>query len=232
MRRKQIIGFLMVLLIFTFASCGTKDKNDNKVKNNNEKGDIDFKQASFESEQALQADLVYCDDEKLIFKDVYGLFVYSLKEEKVLNSLDVRYIHCDMNQGDDACMFRTYNNGSIIELFTANENSQRYYFDWVHGIVKTEYDLSDEKEDSRAYLSLINPNENNGLFRYSDLQAETSEGIVSLVCDTGKAEDVEYLIEKDGEEIKRGKIFGKEENTEVNNSIKNTGITTKYNITN
>ena len=142
----------MLTTMVCITACSDKNESDKNVKNYNTKESIELSDGVTESIEVKNADvtdelkvvnteLVYGDVEILVFKDYYGLFVYSVKENKVVNSLDVKYINCDMNQGDNACSFRTYNNGQIIELYTPEES---YSFYWKENKLLKDYNTSSE----------------------------------------------------------------------------------------
>ena len=198
---KRLTVIFMAICMTLITACGSKSEEVGKGER------VEFSKASYESSQTVEAELVYCDNEKFIFKDVYGLFIYSFKENKMLNSLDVKKIGCDMNQGDDTCFLKSYGNGKIIKLYTAGSDGMEYYFDWEENALYSKLDLSGSKEDTKDNLSEYR-NKETGELRYSYNQADTPEGTVTLVCKSGMAEDVEYIIEKNGSVMKNEKIFG------------------------
>ncbi len=204
----------MLTTMACLTACSGKNESDKNVKNDNTKESIELSDGVTESIEVKNADvtdelkvvnteLVYGDDEILVFKDYYGLFVYSVKENKVVNSLDVKYINCDMNQGDNACSFRTYNNGQIIELYTPEES---YSFYWKENKLLKDYNTSSEKEDSNENISYAGLKLDDGTYDCVTIgdnklcvkNIDNQYAVKNLYCVT---------VNKDGEIVSQNKIF-------------------------
>lgn len=209
---------LMVAILSTMAcltACSAKNESAKNSKNDNTKESIELSSGVTESIDikgaevtdnlnSVNTELVYGDDEILVFKDYYGLFVYSLKENKVVNSLDVKYINCDMNQGDNACEFRTYNNGQIIELYTPEES---YCFYWKENKLLKNYNTSKEKEDSNDNISYDGLNIYDGT--YSCVTIGENRLCVKNIDNQHDAKNLYCItVNKDGELVSENKIFG------------------------
>lgn len=207
LNKKIIVSVVILLVVLTcgyiFFEKGIEKKSERntlKVENAEINDDI----------QMGEMEIVYCDNDKLIFKDYYGLFIYSLETNQIINSLDVKYINCHLSQGDNVCQFKTYDNGSIIELYTENED---YYFDWDKNKLYTDYDTSKQEEDKNDNLKVIEPrkdleNINSYAFNYVDYNGSK----LYLTC-SGKEEilnNLSYVIEDEsGEIIRNNYIFRK-----------------------
>lgn len=166
------------------------------------KGDgLEVKNADADgSTDIFQISMVYCDEDKLIFKDYYGLFIYSLETDQIINSLDVKYIDCDIDQGDDPCICRTFDKGNIVALCRDN---QEYYFDWDKNKLYTEYDISGHSQDKRDNLKTIERISELKLPNYSGIYADYKGHKLYLTYsdEEGILDNLSYVIEDDNGEI-------------------------------
>ena len=58
----------------------------------------------------------------LIFHDYFGLIVYDLDAQRILQSLDLAEIGCDTTQGENACQVAVSKDGTIVWLHPMTEN--------------------------------------------------------------------------------------------------------------
>ena len=205
---KKIIVLVVILLVVLSCGCTFLKKD---IFKKSEKNVLKVENAKISEDiQIFGIEIVYCDNDKLIFKDYYGLFIYSLETNQIINSLDVKYINCHLSQGDNVCQFKTYDNGSIIELYTENED---YYFDWNKNKLYTDYDASKQEEDKNDNLKVIEPrkdleNINSCAFNYVDYNGSK----LYMTC-SGEEEilkNLSYVIENEsGEIIQSNYIFRK-----------------------
>lgn len=200
LNKKIIISIVVFLLCISFIFIwiiSQQESDKKKIK------DIEKKAAAIENIQVNSAEIIYCDDNILIFKDYYGLFVYSWSDNQLINSLDMKYIDCDKNQGDNVCQFDTYNLGQIIKLFNQSET---YYFDWKSNKLSASYNESEANKDNESNIHSF-LNEKTKMSAYSFNYVENNGEIIYLTCSSGEAANVMLVAEKNGEIVKTENIF-------------------------
>ena len=77
-------------------------------------------------------ELDYADEDKIIFHAYFGLFVYDLNSEKIVNSLDLESLGCQKVQG--GCKIVVSNDGSDIWLMPQNRTAT-YCFSWNENLL-------------------------------------------------------------------------------------------------
>lgn len=60
--------------------------------------------------------LDYASEEIIIFHGHFGLFVYDLNTQKIIQSLDLEPLECQYTQGSNACMVSVSKNGEKVQL--------------------------------------------------------------------------------------------------------------------
>lgn len=200
---KKIIVIIVTFLLCTGFICiriiGPKESEKKDTKEMEKRG------ADIDNIQVNSAEIIYCDDNILIFKDYYGLFIYSLSNKQLINSLDMKYIACDKSEGDNACVFDTYNSGKIIKLFNQDD---KYYFDWENDKLYVSYDESEVNKDNESNIhSFLYEKTKTGAYSYN--YVKNNEEIIYLSCSNGDAADVILVVEKNGEIVKTENIFSK-----------------------
>lgn len=63
----------------------------------------------------------------VIFHGYFGLFVYSVKEEQMLQTIDLEPIVCNYTQGENACEVLVSKDGKKIYLHTMNSETMYVY---------------------------------------------------------------------------------------------------------
>lgn len=209
LNKKIVLGIMIVLSCSAVVGCGSRkvEKSLAKVQS------VTPKSAKIDMDgDVFNIEIVYCDEQKMIWKDYFGLFVYSFETKSILASLDVKDIHCDMCQGDHACQFRTYDQGRVVELYTPEEN---YYYLWEDSELYTEFDLSTCTEDKNENLvygleGSDSPLVNRDDAACADNYVKTADGILYFVyADVdGKIGDLMYVKEDEqGNVTDRQMIF-------------------------
>ena len=72
--------------------------------------------------------LYYADENKIIFADYYGLFVYDTENHKYIQSVDLKPIGCDKTQGDDACEIAVNKDGTKVYLHVMSDKENMYEY--------------------------------------------------------------------------------------------------------
>ena len=96
-----------------------------------------------DTEGATYTEILYSDKDRLIFRDYYGLFVYSKENRDILTSLDLKAIGCSAAQGDDdvACMTAVSEDGNTIYLHIISSDKMYVYHIPSDSLTYQHYDL-------------------------------------------------------------------------------------------
>lgn len=145
---------------------------------------IEAKEPSYTLDQnygVTMVSLEYASDEITIFRGAFGLFVYSLTEEKLLRSVDLADINCEAQQGSEAAWLSVSSDGQMIYIYKANSDGM-YIYDvelnvFTASIYKAQED-SVELHDSFEELSFAN-------------------GLISATCIKFGDDDYGYLETED-----------------------------------
>jgi len=97
--------------------------------------------------------LDYANSSYVIFHGSVGLFVYDLKEGKIIRSLDLEAIGCHNTKGASQCQSAVSTDGSKVYLRPADKDSM-YVYDWTApvslSLFETEYQWPSEDEIFRT----------------------------------------------------------------------------------
>lgn len=160
----------------------------------------DISSAYIKEDMTIGADgpiLDYVDDHKVIFHGYVGLFVYSLDDAKILDSIDLESIGCNTTQGDNACNVTVSSDGRYV-YFTKNE-ADVYRYDTVdHKLVYAQgHEMLEESTDN-IFMGLlpsdkyINLSENGGFTSRNCV--EVTDGVYGyLECQSGLWKDICYV---------------------------------------
>lgn len=97
--------------------------------------------------------LYYADENKIIFADYYGLFVYDTENHKYIQSVDLKPIGCDKTQGDDACEIAVNKDGTKVYLHVMSDKENMYEYSVENNtFVKKKYAL----DENNLYKGIIN----------------------------------------------------------------------------
>ena len=72
--------------------------------------------------------LYYADENKIIFADYYGLFIYDTENHKYIQSVDLKPIGCDKTQGEDACEIAVNKDGTKVYLHVMSDKENMYEY--------------------------------------------------------------------------------------------------------
>lgn len=97
--------------------------------------------------------LYYADENKIIFADYYGLFIYDTENHKYIQSVDLKPIGCDKTQGDDACEIAVNKDGTKVYLHVMSDKENMYEYSVENNtFVKKKYAL----DENNLYKGIIN----------------------------------------------------------------------------
>ncbi len=88
---------------------------------------------------ADMADLDYASGDTVIFHGYFGLFVYDLKSQKIIRSLDLVPIGCNYTQGDDFCEVTVSADGSTVQLHPVSSKRMYVYTVSANTLAETAY---------------------------------------------------------------------------------------------
>lgn len=137
---KKIGLLLLSILTMFFLFLGCKSSND--ILTLGKKTDIEIKKVQISKDQSYGADMVsldYASDEVIIFHGYFGLFVYSLNNSKIINSIDLQPIGCNATQGDNYCEVSVSKDGRIVQLHNTSSKDMYVYSVEKNTLIKKEY---------------------------------------------------------------------------------------------
>lgn len=138
----SIAIFLILICVITVICFGTRHNGSGDT-NNSSKQEETVDNKSTEQEEIVGqkptiniddypgADgthLYYADENKIIFADYYGLFIYDTENHKYIQSVDLKPIGCDKTQGDDACEIAVNKDGTKVYLHVMSDKENMYEY--------------------------------------------------------------------------------------------------------
>ena len=131
--------------------------------------------------------LDYADGETVIFHGYFGLFVYSVKEEKMIHAIDLEPSGCNYTQGENACEVLVSEDGKRVYLHSMS-SEMMYVYDLTDGNMYEENFSLEEIEVFSEFTDRSVLEEDATVFR--------SERVV-VVVENGKSE-YGYLLSGSG----------------------------------
>ncbi len=188
---------------------------ENKEQNEEKAQEIAITGAEVSEEMPIGSDgtsLDYGDNEKLIFHDYYGLFVYSLRENKMKASVSLKDIGCGYTQGDRACELFATKNGTEIYMHPMDQDYMFCYNTEKDQLVKEDYSAESFSElEKQGFYMLKDINDcidpNDAAFRSRYCATLKGGNFLYLESESGMAQDLCYVIGKGNQEEKRGSLF-------------------------
>ena len=107
-------------------------------------GDISVKRALVDTYNAYGIDnskILYADDKKIIFSNIYGVFIYSREKLCVEKSLDLSYIGCDKTKEDDYCEMYVSQDSINIYLHPSGKDYMFVYNTEANTLIKDRFNL-------------------------------------------------------------------------------------------
>lgn len=126
---KKLALIILNIIVFTSLLIGC-DTLENKNNTSQKHMVIQPKEAAISLEQTIGADMAqldYASDDIIIFHGYFGLFIYNVKESKIIRSVDLKSINCSATQGDNYCEVSVSMDGSIIQLHDVSSKEMYIY---------------------------------------------------------------------------------------------------------
>lgn len=150
---KKIIIAMIVLVLLQGCSTGKKEvinevvaiESNSLVVSEQSTDEITPSKATWAGNTLIDTDLPeldYADEDKIIFHAYFGLFIYDLKHEEIVNSLDLKQLGCQKVQG--GCNIHVSNDGDTIWIKPNNEDYV-YCFLWKKNLLTQSTDEENEK---------------------------------------------------------------------------------------
>lgn len=131
-------------------------------------------------------ELDYADDSIVIFHGYFGMFVYDLKTQTIIRSLDLAPIGCHQMQGSDACEVVVSRNGEKVFMHTM-ETNKMYVWDLTAApdasLFKLSYDNDWPEPDERFKMVFIETVIKNVNARYSYRAVDFGNGEYGYLYD-------------------------------------------------
>lgn len=132
--------------------------------------------------------IYYADENIFIFGGCYGLFVYDVKTNQIIRSVDLASIGCNFTQGDDACEIFATADGSKVLLSPISSNMM-YVFSvadnqmWREPFDFDSYDLYKAQYTEENEYGKRAQYEKNGAIRYYCLVNDITIGELGYTID-------------------------------------------------
>lgn len=170
--------------------------------------------------------LYYADENKIIFADYYGLFVYDTENHKYIQSVDLKPIGCDKTQGDDACEIAVNKDGTKVYLHVMSDKENMYEYAVENNtFVKKKYaldendlykDIIDDSGSEQANFTtstgkensyyIVNGYSNLGEFGYIRYDPDADYDLVFPLFVTDDLKNAAYFNRSDIYDIVRAEI--------------------------
>ena len=99
------------------------------------------------------AELDYASEHTIIFHGSFGLYVYDLDSSKIIRSLDLKPIGCNMTQGDSCCIVTVSENGNTVSMHPSDKKEMYVYTVSSNKLVQTAYKESQDMFSNFEQLS-------------------------------------------------------------------------------
>lgn len=155
--------------------------------------------------------LDYADENRVIFHDWFGMFVYDIEVKQFVGAVDLEQIGCGDTQGDNACEVRVSADGGTVYLHPAQDEEMYMYRVETNTVTREKYDISginmfDDFLDTRE---MVEPDHT--MFQSERcVEIDTEEGTCyGLIESAGMIESISFVGYKKGntEEIFRLNLF-------------------------
>lgn len=129
--KKCILPILVLIIALIISGCdisGKVDKEDGNLKSKL----IEIKEAKMKDAEIglVSPRLDYASDSTIVFHDYFGLFVYSLKNEKIIKSINIKDLGFENTVGDNALVVSFNEENSLLYLYSLNkDNAIEVYID-------------------------------------------------------------------------------------------------------
>lgn len=168
-----------------------------KVNDSNESELIKMRKADIDEDTlVINTDIIYADEQVMMFSDYYGLVICTENYNCIRATLDLNYLGCNCIQGKKFYDIQVSEDGETVYLYPDNENVV-YIYDWKADVIKKkEYmndftpknNMSDKKEiNSNVSMDkeLISP---------SCIKLDNNKKMY-LSCKGGRLKNLKWVIE-------------------------------------
>lgn len=124
-----IVGIIVIATSIKVLSSQTLNKESYNLSDVNDlkkKPDI-----TYDTNVGVEVLVVYESDNYLVFNGYFGLFIYDLKDNKMVGALDLKPIDCQMVQGDNACMVSFNESEMIARIWTADQKDVMHEYNII-----------------------------------------------------------------------------------------------------
>lgn len=151
--------------------------------------------------------LDYADEERIIFHDYCGMFVFDRETEEITTAFDLAAIGCQDTQGDESCKVSVTADGRKVYLHVSGAKEMYVYEVEETLLTKKSYSM----RDSGKLCKLQTTNEcveaDATVFRTFSCMELEKDTYLYLESGSGLIADLCYVIEKDGQQIERENLF-------------------------
>lgn len=139
--------------------------------------------------------LDYADEDRIIFHDWFGMFVYDMEVKQFVGAVDLAQIGCGNTQGDNACEVWAASDGGTVYLHPARDEGMFIYRVETNTVTRERYDISgiDMFDDFLDTREMVQPD-------YTMYQSErcvaldTQEGVCyGLIESAGMIESISFV---------------------------------------
>lgn len=144
--------------------------------------------------------LDYADEDRIIFHDWFGMFVYDMEVKQFVGAVNLAQIGCSYTQGDNACEVWAASDGGTVYLHPAQDEGMFIYRVETNTVTRERYDIAgvDMFDDFLDTREMVQPD-------YTMFQSErcvavdTEEGVCyGLIESAGMIESISFVGYKEG----------------------------------
>ncbi len=131
----MVLAAILVLLSYlTYSSLESSPADKKKVEIEEQEKQYEAVQPELEMLQnsGVAVLLDYEGEDRIIFHGEFGLFIYDMKENKMMGMLDLAPLGCDKVQGPECCDVRVTEDGEEVYLIRMEDNVyvETYIYQW------------------------------------------------------------------------------------------------------
>lgn len=137
---------------------------------------VEIIKPSISLDENIYSDMIildYASDDRIIFHGYFGLFIYDIKSEKIISSLDLESIGMHYTQGDNYCDVTVDSNGQIVQLNTLSKEIMYTFNIDENTLIKSKY--KDMKNKSDIKLELLKIEDSSSYYITHGIKLEDGE---------------------------------------------------------
>lgn len=150
--------------------------------------------------------LDYADEDRIIFHDYCGMFVYDRQAEEIVTAFDLAEIGCQDTQGDAACEVSVQEDGTRIYLHPSGEEVW-YEYDVDKELCMKKSYVEEDQTFFETELTGEYTDEDNTVFRSYACADLGEDCYLYLESGSGMIADLSYVIVKKGKQIEYQPLF-------------------------